>query len=125
MVDIDTSIDHSKDLTIFKVSGAISPADFVQTIKLYYQKEKPTKLTLWDLSEGGLQDVHLDDLEKMVLKLRPVSKSIKDAKTAIFTPVDLDFALSRIFDQLWEESGHNRRIEVFRNKKGAMDWLDV
>src|SRR5262245_60668042 len=89
------------DVTVFTVVGEVD-AELLLTQILSFLKGEPTPLTLWDITQGTLEGISSRDLRWIVERMAPLAHRRKGGRTAIVSPRDLDFGMSRMFQILAE-----------------------
>jgi hypothetical protein len=120
---ISIQIDESKQLTIYTLeSGVTSFEEIATTVKDLYEKN-PTKNVLWDASEGSVAELTKDHIEKLASFSPRFSDLRKGGKTALYSPGDVAFGLSRMFEIIGNLRKVPIEIKVFRDRDQALQWL--
>ncbi|MEW5914193.1 MAG: hypothetical protein AB1814_16680 [Thermodesulfobacteriota bacterium] len=121
---IDTQIDRAKQLTIFKVKGAVSVSEAQKALISFYEGH-PTQNTLWDCREGSLENFWegaVADSARLSLSLASRFRQARpQGKTAAVTPSDLDFGIASQYVAYAGLSPYEFR--VFRQMAQALQWL--
>ena len=108
--------------TIYRVQGRIAAADIEKTIVAFYDKV-PTLNVVWDFSEADLSKVTIGEIEQLAKTVNAVAHSRTTGKSAIISPHDISFGLSRVY-QAFADAGEAKSItKVFRDEQEALDWL--
>lgn len=77
-----------------------------------------------DLRDVDMSRVSTDCLKDLTLLVQTYMKSPEDgSKSAVLAPDDLPFALARFYEPASDDSPE--QAHVFRNKDGALSWLDA
>jgi len=119
------TIDYSKNLTSFIITGEISIQELADMLDQYL-KSGSTRLRLFDISEGilkGLSSVQSDqiiDWINMNDDKRPIG-----SKTAFIVSRDADPEASRFFHLLTEIKGKTWEARMFHSLENAYEWLNI
>jgi len=119
---ITTTVDLSMQLTIHRCQGKVAVTDIEKIIVAFYDKE-PTLNVLWDFSEADLSKVTIGEIEQLAKTVNAVSHSRTSGKSAIISPHDISFGLSRVYQAFAESGDVKSTTKVFRNEQEALDWL--
>ena len=120
---IKKQVDASKDITIFICNDEISFDEFIHTMIRFYQgiDDPPTKKVLWDLTSAIVETLSIDDIDNIAQLSIDYEDVMKDGKTAVVAPHDINFGLARMFEA--KTAGIHRDIRVFRTMDDAKDWI--
>jgi hypothetical protein len=120
---ISTSIDESRDLTIFTVKGELTFQEEMETLKAFYSGE-PTANVLWDfrLLEG--ERISLQELEAVSDFIKTNQSKRPQGKTALVVANELDYGLSRASMTLYEIRNVSLSLMSFRSMDEALKWID-
>jgi len=115
-------IDKARQLTFHLCEGKISVEELATEIRAPYQEE-PTPDHLWDLSAADVSAIGSQELDQLAKIAKIADSSGAGRKTAIVTPTDLGFGLSRMYQVFVEMAGLRVKVGVFRTRKEAEDWF--
>ena len=119
---INSHIDETKKLTIFKATGVLRYDEIISTVKSFYEGQ-PTENVLWDLVEITEAQLTSEQVETIAgFDLRYESTRPK-GKTALVAPKDEVFGLSRMFSTLSEIKDIPFQLNIFREIEQAYQWL--
>lgn len=78
---------------------------------------------LVDLSEADVSNVTADGLVSLAMTLADLFErdGIELYKTAVYSPEDLPFGLSRLYEAYTADSPES--VQVFRDRDEALSWL--
>ena len=115
---------ESKKLTICIASGELTFEDVSNAIESFYEST-PTLNVLWDLSSTTTTNVTTGQVHQISELLERLRKSRKGGKTALVSPADITYGLSRMLQMLLDLTGDPLPVElrVFRDRKEAMQWF--
>ena len=119
---ITTTVDKSLKLTIHRCRGKVTVAEIQSIIEEFY-KQGTTLNVFWDLSEADLSRVTIAEIEQLAKAVNAVAHSRTGGKTAIISPVDISFGLSRVYQAFSEMGKSETEIRVFRGEDEALEWL--
>jgi hypothetical protein len=122
MGPIIKSVDHESDITIHTVSGPTTSHELLDAIRAFYDG-KPTRLSLWDMSEASLAETTTEDIKAVIQGGLPLIRGREGGKTAIVAPEDLAYGLARMYQAFTELEAVPFAHMVFRSKQEALDWL--
>ena len=121
---IITKTDESKQLTILTLdSGETTFEEIAAAVKNLYEKA-PTKNVLWDASKGSVANLTKEHIENLASFSPRFGSLRKGGKTALYSPGDTAFGLSRMFEIIGNIRDVPIQIKVFRDKGEAIKWLD-
>jgi hypothetical protein len=121
---ITSRIDEEGQLTVFTGTGDLSFDEVRNAITSFYQGDHSLKV-LWDLRAATAREISTEQVEQIALLLEKYGGRSKGVKTAIVTPVDLNYGLSRMlisFIEIREES-YPVLMKVLRSMDEAVSWL--
>ena len=120
---IDSSLEAANDLTVVTVVGEVHVGQVLSQI-ITFLTGKPTQLVLWDIRAGSLAGISRDDLRLIVEKGAPYADRRIGGRTAIVCSKELDYGISRMFQTFANIEHIPFEIEVFRDIRGAREWLN-
>ena len=117
--------DEEKQLTVFTATGELSFDEIRNAITSFYEGDYTLKV-LWDMRDATARAVsskHVDQIENLLEKYR--QQRSKGIKTAIVTPTDLDYGISRMLVSIAEirEKRFPVLMNVFRTMDEALNWI--
>ena len=118
-MNIKSSVDHAKQLTIFKVVGKPSFENIKELIKPFYEKH-PTRNLLWDLRNDRLESWSSENLEAIADYVRQHGDVRAGGKTAFVVSNELGYGLFRML----ESFGDIRMVPIDRKVFRSMDEAD-
>lgn len=120
---ITTMVDKSLKLTTHRCQGKVAAAEIEKVIGDFYQRE-PTLHVLWDFSAADLSRVTIGEIEQLAKAVNTIAHSRLGGKSAIVSPQDISFGLSRVY-QAFAETGGSSTAEtrVFRSEQEALEWM--
>lgn len=110
-------------LVVTTFSGGISDDEILSFYRELYESPEwePGFHELVDLRDA---DMSTNCLKDLTLLVQTYMKSPEEgSKSAVLAPHDLPFALARFYESASEDSPE--QVHTFRNKAGALSWLDV
>jgi hypothetical protein len=121
---ITSRVDEEKQLTIFTGTGELSFDEVRDAITSFYEGGHSLKV-LWDLRAAMAREISSGQVEQIARLLDEHRGRSKGVKTAIVTPTDLNFGLSRMLISFMEirEERYPAFMKVFRNMDEAVSWL--
>ena len=122
-MSISSSIDKSRDLTIFKVSGVLSFDQALPEVKAFYDGA-PTKHVLWDLTDTTEIRFTSEEVEAISSFGPRYEGKRETGKTAFVARQDILFGLSRMFEIHSRINEAPYPIKVFRELDEAYQWID-
>jgi hypothetical protein len=122
-MSITSQIDKIKDLTIFKVTEALTFDIALPVVKAFYDGD-PTRHVLWDLTD--IADTQFTSKEiDAIVRFEPRYEGKRElGKTAFVAQKDIIFGLSRMFEIQSGIQESPYPIKVFRSLYEAHQWLD-
>ena len=119
---INSHIDETKKLTVFKVTGEFLYDEIISVVKSFYEGQ-PTENVLWDLSDITEIQLTSEQVERIVSLSQRFNSSRSKGKTAFVAQKDIVYGLSRMFNTLGEISGAPFQRWAFRSMEEAYQWL--
>ena len=120
---ITTTIDHDRQLTIHTVAGKPPFEELMTTLKQFWE-DQPTMNLLWDLTKASLVHLTYSEARKIIDYVRPHTEKRAGGKTALVSPSDLEYGVSRQIKSLREFQHPSNQLEVFRSIEEANQWID-
>lgn len=121
---ITSSVESGGQLSVFTGTGEITYTEVREAIEGFYAGER-TPAVLWDLREANARKISSKQVDQLALLLNEFGGTARRIRTAIVTPLDNTFGLSRMLISLLE----GRTVDVplnmraFRNMEEARAWL--
>jgi hypothetical protein len=111
-------------LTVFTGAGEITYAQVREAIVGFYAGSHTLKV-LWDLREANARPISAQEVDQLALLLNDSGRVAKGVRTALVTPRDATFGLSRMLIALLEGRAANASgsMQVFREMDEARAWL--
>ena len=110
-------------MTIFNGSGDITFEEVTSAIEAFYEGDH-TFHVLWDLSEARASGITSEQVDQIANLLQRFGGVRKGVKTAIVTPLNINFGLARMLISLLEtKEDLPVGMGVFRAREEAMTWL--
>lgn len=110
---------------ISKYVGRLTDEDLIQAWKDFFERGEwiPCLNELADLSELDSRGITSQGIERLAEYAAPIlKKHCKSAvKVAVYSPKDLSYGLSRMYEAMSDES--TQKIYVFRERAKAELWL--
>jgi len=122
MANIETDIDFEKDLTIFSVKGELTANEIIQYASGPYN-QTPTKLVIWDVSEGHIYNNTSDEFRNIALKMKKLTEKRQGGKTAFIGNLDADFGMGRMYEVFAKTENLPVEFKSFKSLDEAMKWL--
>ena len=121
---ITSQIDEENQLTVFTGTGDLSFDEVKNAITSFYEGDHSLKV-LWDLRAAVARAISSGQVEQIARLLDEYRGRSKGVKTAIVTPTDLNFGLSRMLISFMEikEERYPVFMKVFRTMDEALSWL--
>lgn len=111
------------EITIFTIIAEVTFADIMATLETIY-KRNPTPNIMWDIREGTAVNLTYDHLTAIADYIVKVSEKRRGGKTALVALHDAEYGVSRTLDTLAKIKEIPFAIEVFRDYKAALNWLE-
>ena len=119
---IDSHIDETNKLTVFKATGVLRYDEIISAVKSFYEGQ-PTENVLWDLSDITEIQLTSEQVESIVSLSKRFNSARSKGKTAFVAQNDLVYGLSRMFNTLGEISGAPFQRWAFRSMEEAYQWF--
>jgi hypothetical protein len=120
---IRKSTDEERNLTVQTCTGRVSPREIKDAIEAVYAGE-PTLNQLWDMTEADVEDVQTENLRAFARLVSEHGHGRRGGKTAIVSPVDLAFGLSRMYSAMADINEQQILVRVFRSLDEANAWIE-
>ncbi|MEN8245590.1 MAG: hypothetical protein ABFS43_11890, partial [Thermodesulfobacteriota bacterium] len=117
--------DPSCDLTTFICNDDLSFHEIVEILIRFYRgiDNPPTKRVLWNLSDASMGSLSMEEIRQIANLSIDNEEIMRDGKTAIVAPRDIDFGLARVL-AAWTTGSHSD-LMVFRTLNEATEWLEI
>ena len=119
------SLEPEQPYFITRAVGEIDDSQLLEYYRVVYSRPElsPMKAELADLSEADWTRVTASGTAELARTIEKifVELGIESLKTALYSPGDLPFGLSRMY-QAWADSSPEL-VRVFRDKSKAIEWL--
>ena len=125
MADIKTKIHEDIDLTIHKITGALTVEEACDELDRYYAAGRFTMRILWELTGADISSWQREHITRLIYKVKEYSHLREGGKTALVLSRDLDFGISRMYQAYAAGERLEFEIEVFRDMEKAKEWLGV
>lgn len=122
MAEIKTVV--SGDLTIRKITGAITAAELLKAVRQFYAGHI-TKNVMWDISESSLGQLTSEHIRSIAELVHMYAEARIGGKTAIVAPADLEYGISRMLSILAELIDIPFDTQTFRTLSEATEWMGV
>jgi hypothetical protein len=121
---ITSQIDKERQLTVFTGTGDLSFEEVRNAIASFYEGDHSLRV-LWDLRDAAAREITSPQVEQIAIILKEYGERAKGVKTAIVTPTDINYGLSRMLISLIEirEQPYPVFMKVFRTMDEAVSWL--
>ena len=121
---ITSRVDEENQLTIVTGTGDLSFGEVRDAITSFYEGDHSLKV-LWDLRAAAAREISSRQGEQIALLLKEYGGRSKGIRTAIVTPTDLNYGLSRMLISFVEirEERYPVFMKVFRSMDEATIWL--
>jgi len=124
MATVEINNDRLNDLTVFTVHGDLCSDELIHHIKDFYAGN-PTKLVLWDGTDGSQGNIATRELKKVFDEMIRYSVKRKNGKTAFVAGFDVDYGIGRMYEAYGECEHVPVAYRVFRSTEEALQWLGV
>ncbi|MFC1896670.1 hypothetical protein ACFL0Q_08465 [Thermodesulfobacteriota bacterium] len=124
MGGIRRSLERQNELTVFSVLGQVTAAQVFRQIEDFLT-EDPTRLALWDFTEGTLAAIPSKDLRAIINRGKKLAHSRNGGKTALVQPGNIDYGLGRMIEAHAEIVQLPLEIRAFRDVESARAWLEL
>jgi len=119
---IEQTTDSSRNLTIFKGTGAVRAEQVVAALLEFYRSGS-TLNALWDLTEADLTGVDAGEIDRVITTAKEHAHLREGGKTAILVSRTVDFGIARRYEITSETRQHPISHYVFRDRDEALKWL--
>jgi hypothetical protein len=122
---ISREIDKARNLTVFTVSGDVKADEILSALKAFWEGEV-TLNVLWDARGASgidLESFHMEAFADFSSHYGDRLKDRQGGRSAIVSPTDLEFGLSRIVEISQSLRDSPFEIKVFRSIDDAKEWL--
>jgi hypothetical protein len=123
MPTISKQIDEAKQLTTFTIDGEATFEEIAAAVRSLYE-EAPTRDVFWDCSNGSVANLTTEHVEKLASLSPRFGSARNGGKTALYSPGDMAFGLSRMFEIIGNLRKVPIQLKVFRDKDEAKLWLE-
>ncbi len=121
-MSISVSYDPARDLTIFTAQGEFNYEDQIEAMREYYGGN-PTPNLLLDMRSIEGERVSNEELRAIVRFAKEHGAKRPPGKTAIVSPHDVDFGLSRVVEVFGSMENLSWPIRPFRSMEKALEWI--
>lgn len=112
------------NLTIFKVTGAVSAEEIV-TKAAEDMAAPQTENRLWDFSRASSVKLTTDAIEEIAHGLTSHAAHIEGGKVALVGSKMVNIGLGKVFKAFASQAGLPYTYRIFRNTQRAIDWLNA
>ena len=119
---IENRVEDDRQLTIHICTGAITADHLMQAISDLYDGE-PTPNHLWDLREADVSGMSGSEVKEIAFFAKRYAPDRKGGKTAIVSPADVAFGLSRAYEVFADMAHQQVAVRAFRSLEDAERWL--
>ncbi len=121
---ISTSMDHENGITIHAVKGEVTVQKIIHKIE-EYMAGKPTRLILWDFTEGSINQIPSEDFQMLAETARKYADARKGGKTALVSQTQSEHGLGRMLQSYLEMGKFQFEIRNFNSLEEAKQWLGI
>ena len=121
---INIQRDEAKQLTTLVLDDGETTFDEIAASMKSLYESNPTRNVLWDASKGSVASLTKDQMENLASFSPRFSDLRKGGKTALYSPGDLAYGLSRMFEIIGNLKNVPILLKVFRDKEEAILWLN-
>ena len=121
---ISTSMDHENNITIHAVKGEVTVQEIIHKIE-EYMAGKPTRLILWDFTEGSINQIPSEDFQILAETARKYADTRKGGKTALVSQAQSEQGLGRMLQSYLEMGKFQFEIRNFNSLEEAKQWLGI
>lgn len=124
-MNIESWTDRARGVRTHVIHGGVSLSEIETFLGALYNSVEfdPKFHAVWDVREADFPDVTPGEIRELAYFVRANWVETCPRKTAVVVFGDFHFGLSRMFAQLVDPSIHGK-IKVFRDLRGAGDWID-
>jgi hypothetical protein len=118
------SVEAGGKLTIFTGTGEITYTEVREAIEAFYAGTQTTAV-LWDLREANARKISSGEVDQLALLLNQFGSVAMTIRTALVTPLDNTYGLSRMLISLLEGRTQDLPVNMraFRSMDEARAWL--
>lgn len=120
---IASSIDESRDLTVFTVDGELTFDAQIATLQRFYGGS-PTANVIWDFRSLEGNRLNASELRKIIDFIKRYESKRPAGKTALVSITDLDFGLSSVVGAYADVENVPWEIRAFRSLDAALGWIE-
>jgi hypothetical protein len=120
---IVSSVDRTRDLTIFTVEGPLTLDEQMAVLKKFYEGA-PTANVLWDFRRATGNRITSTELRRIIAYIKSMEGCRVRGRTALVAATDLDFGLSRMSQVLGGIEKLPWELRAFRSMTEALAWID-
>ncbi len=124
MGQIETRIDHARDLTTFRVVGEMQVADFHDCLEAYYAGTV-TRLVLWDLTRADLSALKTGQIKAVAQDIARISEARRGGKTAFVYDMAFEYGIGRMFQAYSRLEEVPFEVQAFKGLVEARAWLGI
>lgn len=110
----------SERVSLLKITEAVDAVDITDFLRKHHEEYKNGLLV--DFSESNLSLLSLHRLREIA---ECSAEVCTNAKTAIFSPDDVNFGVARMYQSVAETMSVRPEISIFRDMASAIDWLNL
>ena len=122
MAQIDIRTEKERDLTFIVISGKVTAADLVDTLKRFYDSDITSNI-LWDFSKSDVSDLVPGDLSTLVHVARRYAHLRPNGKSAFIASGEFALGVGSMYSSLSMLKSHTISNAIFRSMEEALDWL--
>ncbi len=119
---IESTQSIKNDLTVFTVTGHSDPEELITVITAFHAAG-PTRNALWDFTRAEVWDFSGEDVEKISDLSSRFDENRAGAKVALLASDEMTEALLKLFILFGDLKENRVRLQLFRTKAQALDWL--
>ena len=125
-MSITSTIEPSKHLTTFTVTGKISSDEIIKEIESFYKKQIGNNV-LWDFRYADLDALIFSNELKSIASqfFKANCKFKKIGKTAVVASTDLWFSIAKMYAKFVKIKNLSHIIQIFRFMDEAIMWLEA
>ncbi|MCP4599367.1 MAG: hypothetical protein GY847_02330 [Proteobacteria bacterium] len=118
--------DGSRNLTVFTIVGETSFDDYKETLASHFDSD-PTDYLLFDFTARGpiIKRLTNEQIAELAEFAKQNERPGKITKTALVVTTDVDFGLSRMYENLADLQDNLGEMGIFRSLEEAYDWLGI
>jgi hypothetical protein len=113
--------ERSREATVFRLHGDATPIGLVTIFREFLAD--PTPLVLWDMREGSLKPLTIDELRWLVSRLTRANHRKRPTGKSAFVCSDEDYNVVRLLVAYAEANDYAIELAVFTNLEVAERWL--